>query len=162
MGGRPAVAPIDVIPHFPKAPKAPIIDLDSLTTVNPNHALEGGAYDTESNPDSSQRTSSGNISAAHVSLEPVSSEQLRSEPPSQPVSSGRATVEPRSDQPQTRRTPAEVNATARRLLAKKMGLRSRSPVPSANTEQMRDAVRADLKARYDARKHELVEKVRKL
>lgn len=155
MGGRPAVAPIDVIPHFPKAPKAPIIDLDSLTTVNPDHALEGGAYDTEFNPDSS-----GN--AAHVSSGPVSSERVRSDPPSQPVSSSRATVEPRSDQPQTRRTPAEVNATARRLLAKKMGLRSRSPVPSANTEQMRDAVRADLKARYDARKHELVEKVRKL
>ena len=150
-GGRPAVAPIDIIPRFPKAPKAPIIDLDSTSEVDIDRSSENDIHSYE----------------IEFSLETPRHESPHNAPPSDPTSSDsmtsdRATIEPRSDQPSTRRSSADANATARRLLARKMGLRSKSPVPVANTEQVRDAVRADLKARYDARKLEQVEKIRKL
>lgn len=117
---RPAVAPIDVFPSIPKAPKTPQIDgIDKLGEAPPTKTQ------------------------AQAEPPPTSASSL---PPSNaPGESGTART-PRSD-------------AARRLLARKMGRRLS---PAANTrtspppappdrEAVKSAVRADLKARYDAK-----------
>ena len=119
---RPAVAPIDIYPNYPKAPRTPEISFPS-TPTGPEQAADGSAP-----------PSSG--------------------PPSQD--------EPSSSVPPARRSPLPQSDAARKLLARKMGHRMKSPAPGTNPEQVRAAVRADLKARYDGRKNEIETKIRQL
>ncbi len=116
--GRRAVAPIDVFPQIPRAPKTPQIDLT----------------ESESDPP----------------------EQSKSSPPGDSSSETRGQAdEVTSSAPPKVRTPR--SDAARRMLARKMGLRtpaaptSNSAPPPANREAVRNAVDADLKARYNAR-----------
>lgn len=59
------------------------------------------------------------------------------------------------------RGPAS-NDASRKLLARKMGLRIKSPLPQNDPAAVRETVRADLKARFDAKRNEADESVRKL
>jgi len=60
------------------------------------------------------------------------------------------------------RGPGSNNDAARKLLARKMGLRIKSPMPQSDSDSVRQTVRADLRARFDAKRNEGDESVRKL
>lgn len=96
---------------------------------------------------------------------PISSNppQVGSDPPrtSDPPSGGPPISSSRPE-PSARGPNVPASDAARKLLARKMGLRIKSPTPQSDPDQVRQAVRADLRARYDAKKNEGEDRVRQL
>jgi curved DNA-binding protein CbpA len=99
--------------------------------------------------------------APHLDMEEV--EEISSpiiDPPREPLTT--ASPGPSSTPPApSARGPAS-NDAARKLLARKMGLRIKSPMPQNEAGALRETVRADLKARFDAKRNEGDDSVRKL
>jgi len=125
--GRPAVAPIDIFPQFPRTPGPPTIDLgEDLVEANFGRDEANGA--------------------------PTELDAARLGPSPSPLD--------RPSPPPARPSPPPSDA-ARKLLARKMGKRPKGTA-SADPQRVREAIRADLKTRYDNKKNEAEEQVQKL
>lgn len=140
--GRKAVAPIDIFPQIPRAPRTPQIDLTASSSF-PARA-DGVPPQREPAPPTAQDAS------------PTKQVEALTSQASSPTDYGE---EISSSAPPRPRAP--LGDAARRMLARKMGLRTPaapgakseppSPSPPPNREAVRSAVDANLKARYDAR-----------
>lgn len=147
---RPAVAPIDFIPQIPRAPRAPALhDGDRLTPSSmsaPNNPAPSASASLRSAPPRSAPNTGGPSSSNPNSSDPNSSDPSGSGPNS-------VGAPPRSG--------AVSQDAARRMLARKMGHRGTvvpgavraerpSPPPTASARQ---AIEADLRQRFDARRN---------
>ncbi len=146
LGARLSIAPDAIV--TPTPPQVTIKESPRVVIPEPTAAIS--PQTRLPRLDDTEGKTAGPIAAPPSSTSiPLSQE----EPPSSDALS--------SPSPSGRRPAGPTSAAARKLLARKMGLRAKQPSAGPHPDTKRQAVRADLKARYEGKRLEEEARLRK-